>query len=167
MMRMIRHISGLLAGFLLMILLSLWIPGLFHWEVFYVSSGSMEPAIHVAEAIWVKPCGLEGLKERDIVTYTLNQGTTLVTHRVTAIDQEKEILQTKGDANSEADPVWVRADLVVGKVICHLPYLGYVVALFSSFTGKLFFLGIFLWLTAVQVMAEQWMTPGKRKEKGT
>ena len=105
---------------------------LFGCRYFYVVSGSMEPELPVGCLVIAKHSD-SGYEIGDVITFISSDpgiaGSTN-THRV--IDKEVEEdgsvwYMTKGDANSVPDPVGVREDAVIGKVIFH--------------TGKLTFIG--------------------------
>lgn len=162
-MRIIRLLTDIMIGGLVLLIMILWVPGLCGMKTYCVSSGSMEPALHVGEAIYVEPCGFAEIQENDIVTYSLNDGRTNITHRAVSVDPEKRILKTKGDANAEADHIWISEHLLIGKVRWHIPYLGNIVYFLSDRAGKLLFLGCLLWLLALEMITEQWIIPENRK----
>ena len=87
-----------------------------------VYSGSMEPEIPTGAVVFTKE-GEFSPKKGDIITF--HNGDTVVTHRV--VKKEKDIFITKGDANKTEDPVPAEASQIIGRVVFHLPYLGYVI----------------------------------------
>lgn len=127
----------------------------FGWRVDTVLSGSMEPALKVGGVVVTQPVGVEDIREGDVITFysPLNEGLTThrVIARVTSI-QDTELAQptmatpaeeasvyfrTKGDANEDADPFLVPAENVVGKLVFHLPYLGYAASFIQTKLGLL------------------------------
>jgi signal peptidase I len=64
----------------------------------------------------------------------------LVTHRIVGrINGEcGTAFQTKGDANEGVDQYLVSSDLVVGRMVFAIPYIGYVASISHSFLGFLF-----------------------------
>lgn len=105
---------------------------LFGCRYFYVVSGSMEPELPAGCLVIAKHVD-SGYEIGDVITFISSDpgiaGSTN-THRI--IDKEvgedgSVWYMTKGDANSVPDPVGVREDAVIGKVIFH--------------TGKLTFIG--------------------------
>lgn len=61
------------------------------------------------------------------------------------------MLQTKGDANKDADPVWITRDTVRGEVKHVMPGLGYLALMAATLSGKLFLMAVFLWMIAAKV----------------
>ena len=97
-----------------------------------ILSGSMEPVLPVGSIIVLD------LKERnpvreDIVTYRISR--TLITHRL--IRNEGMQYVTKGDSNTEEDPIPVDAKQIVGTVRICIPWLGFLF-LFLKKHGILF-----------------------------
>ena len=115
-----RCIGNTVLGLMLVMALVLLIPGLFGIRPYVVYSGSMEPEIPTGAVVFTKE-GEFSPKKGDIITF--HNGDTVVTHRV--VKKEKDIFITKGDANKTEDPVPAEASQIIGRVVFHLPYLGY------------------------------------------
>ena len=67
----------------------------------------------------------------DIVTFKIPSSEELLTHRVigvTGADGSK-VYETRGDANNVVDDRELMHEDIIGKVIFHLPYLGYLLRL--------------------------------------
>jgi signal peptidase len=99
----------------------------FGWRVDKVLSGSMEPALKVGGAAITQPAEPEKIGEGDIITYrSPTQPDLIVCHRVVeVIEVGTPAFKTQGDANEEADPYVVPAQSLEGKVVFHIPLLGY------------------------------------------
>lgn len=162
-MKLIRGILDLvMAGFLLVCIL-LSVPKLWGYGIYTVTSGSMEPEIHTGDVIYTRPAEFQELQEGDVITFSMNQGKTTVTHRIQKIDQENRLIQTKGDANEESDRTWISESTVLGKVEYSVRRLGYLALLAASVSGKLFLLAVFMWMAAAQIaMAAIGTVCGKR-----
>lgn len=96
-------------------------------RVFVVQSGSMEPAILTGSVILISPESAYHIG--DVVTWVPASGGTPITHRIikeNATTGEARY-QTKGDANESEDAVISRSQ-ILGKVVFHVPYLGYPVS---------------------------------------
>lgn len=113
-----------LAG--LFMILALCVMVMSGFRLYVVTSGSMAPAIPTGSMILVSREPFSGIREGNIVTYRLNGGDTVVTHRVVAVDSRKKDLRTKGDANALADPVPVSDRQIIGVVRMIVPYLGII-----------------------------------------
>lgn len=128
-MKIVKKICNILSMILLIALLviaaALIVPKFLGYDQFAVLSGSMEPNIHVGAIAYDKDVDPEELQVDDVVTYQLSDGT-LVTHRITAIDEENKTITTKGDANESEDAAPVAFENVVGKYEFNIPYLGYI-----------------------------------------
>ena len=126
---MLQKICSLLSTLLLITLLLaagvLILPPLAGCKNMAVLSGSMEPDIGVGAMVVARPVDEASLEVGDVITYKLT-GNTLVTHRIIEMDTENKQVITKGDANEVADGAPVAFDQIVGKVLFHVPLLGYV-----------------------------------------
>ena len=50
----------------------------------------------------------------------------MVTHRIYSIDEKKQTVVTKGDANEKVDTAEVKSNQIVGKVAMSIPLIGYI-----------------------------------------
>ena len=96
---------------------------------FVVLSGSMEPEYPTGSLIYVKKVDPFQLKERDVITFMLNENT-VATHRVVGIvpdDEDPTVIRfrTKGDANDFEDGTLVHYKNVIGSPVFVIPLLGY------------------------------------------
>ena len=130
------------------------VPKLFGYQIYNVLTQSMEPAMPVGSAIYVKRCDPQALEQGDIITFRLSEATGLVeTHRVMENDTQAKQLITKGDANALPDVDPVSYERVVGKVVMCIPVLGTVSEMLHSGPGvtacvAIFALAIILWTLA-------------------
>jgi signal peptidase len=95
-------------------------PGLGQWRILSVMTGSMSPAIDAGDMVVVAKYQEAPPQIGDIVTYW-QDSRSLVTHRIVQ-RLENGYMQTKGDANHEADGGWTDPAHLVGKVVFTLPY---------------------------------------------
>lgn len=82
-----------------------------------VMTGSMSPSISEVDYIIIKSGDLNELKKGDIITFYSEDPTIygkLNTHRIIGVAEDGSYI-TKGDANTEADPVTVKRSKIVGK----------------------------------------------------
>lgn len=128
------------------------LPILAGMKTMVVTSGSMEPAIHVGDAVCVKPVPAESVQVGDVVTFGDAAGKGMVTHRVIAIKEIQGVtyLQTQGDANRTPDPNLTPLEAVYGKVALRLPMTGYLLHYASTPWGKLLLMGLPLGLLIFQ-----------------
>ncbi|MFD2369570.1 signal peptidase I [Brevibacillus sp. GCM10020057] len=98
------------------------IPGMGNWRVLSVLTGSMSPAINAGDMVVVTRYASAVPQPGDIVTFWKDDQTrSLITHRVVQ-RLENGYLQTKGDANQEADGGWTAPGRLVGKVVFTIPF---------------------------------------------
>lgn len=100
-------------------------------DLFLIQSGSMEPDYPTGSIVYVGKADASELKIGDVITFQLGSGAK-ATHRIIDIipDQtDPNILRfkTKGDANEHPDHGLVESNKIIGRVLFHIPYLGYVV----------------------------------------
>lgn len=117
---MMLGIAGLLVASMLPI------PG--NVELKIVKSGSMEPTIPTGSLVIVKPMQNYGIN--DVITFGADTKTEIpTTHRIIGYESDAEgrsLYRTKGDANEDQDANPVQRGEVIGKVVFHLPYVGFV-----------------------------------------
>ena len=114
------------------------LPGALGYEVYCVVSGSMEPAIPVGSAVFVKNAAPEELEKKDVIAFM--SGDSIITHRVTQNYKVEGELSTKGDANEKEDMNRVKYNAVRGRVNFSVPMLGDILTAVSSVVGKVYLL---------------------------
>ncbi|MCR4998966.1 MAG: signal peptidase I [Lachnospiraceae bacterium] len=126
---MFKKICSILSTIIMILLVAIaglmFVPRVLGCQEFAVLSGSMVPAIPVGALVVDKKPDTASLEVGDIVTYQISEDT-LVTHRVTAIDETAKTVTTKGDANNVEDGAPVPFSNIVGVYAFHVPYLGYI-----------------------------------------
>jgi len=135
------YTSCLLAAISLAVFFILYTPEKIGGDTKYepVLTGSMEPSIPVGGVVIIKPTNPETVQVGDIICFKFSE-STLITHRVTAINDQGFI--TKGDANENTDIQVVSTENVVGKVIFVVPLIGYVGTFARTKLGLILFLFI-------------------------
>lgn len=111
------------------ILATVLIPRLIDAEPYTVMSGSMEPTLPTGSVVVSQSVSTDAVRFDDIITFQMESGRPqTVTHRVVAVDvvEGETRLRTQGDANNAIDPEPIRPEQVRGKVIYHIPYVGYL-----------------------------------------
>ena len=131
-----------LIGTILLILaivacLGLSLPRFAGIEQYVVVSGSMEPAIPVGSMVYSAQTEPSTLEPGDIIVFNTEEtGETPVTHRVVENHVADGELITKGDANEKNDVNPVTYTNVLGKLVLHVPMLGYLAAPIATTMGK-------------------------------
>lgn len=128
-------------GVALVVLCAILLVGvrIFGFQPFAVLSGSMEPAYHVGDLIYVKSVDYRELAQGDVITFLLSEDT-VATHRIVEVvpdEEDASVLRyrAKGDANDTEDGSLVHYKNVIGTPKFSLPYLGYVASYISSPPG--------------------------------
>ncbi len=143
-----KAISRILVVIVILIAALMIGPRLFGIQIYSVLSGSMEPEYPVGSLIYVKSTDPEELQIGDVITFRAGE-ETVVTHRIAEIKKDNnapehvgyETVQdasgvsalsddlqfvTKGDANPSNDIGTVTPEMIIGKPVFRIPYLGYV-----------------------------------------
>lgn len=145
---MMLAIAGLLVASMLPI------PG--NIELKIVKSGSMEPRIPTGSLVIVKPMQDYGIG--DVITFGADTKTEIpTTHRVIGYESDadgRSIYRTKGDANEDEDANPVARGEVIGKVVLHLPYVGFVLDFARQPLGFALLIGV----PAALVIVEEVLT---------
>lgn len=120
-MKKILYITtiALLSIIIIFNLCSLYNISLFHFRIFKVATGSMEPYLNVGDVVLIKDNAK--YKENDVVTYKYKG--SYITHRVVTMNDD--YIVTKGDANNTVDEAVKKKD-VVGKVVLKLTVLSFI-----------------------------------------
>ena len=155
---MLKKAGHIIVNILLIIYILAVVPisacGLFGIHPYAVTSGSMEPAIPTGSMVFSKETSFDKLKEGDVITFMICDEQT-VTHRIRSIDTDKEKFTTKCDANDVEDSKQVSYENVIGKVVLHVPYLGYIMVM-SGTKGRIVLLaGIGLVLFSLCFFTEE------------
>ncbi len=121
-------------------------------DTYIVMSDSMSPTIESGDVVITKSVPPDEIESGDVVTLHPDDDDAAggyVTHRVVDVREEdgERYLQTKGDANEDADAGYVPAEFARGKLHLHVPYAGHLLLFARSSLGLLSFVilpGLFL-----------------------
>jgi signal peptidase len=104
-----------------------------------VLSGSMRPSLGVGDLIISQVIRVDQLRAGDITTYQDTEADRFITHRVQSISWRGDLADvvTRGDANEVAEYWTAPASGKVGRVMLHVPRLGYLVGSLSTTAGHL------------------------------
>lgn len=160
-----KIISDILLVVLLALVVMLVLPKVVGIQPLVVLSGSMEPTYHVGSLIYVADVKPEKLEIGDSVTYTMGDGETMVTHRIIEIDETKQCVYTKGDANNAADGSAVRYTDIVGKPLFSIPGMGYLASYFTTSSGTIVLVTGIIVILILVFMSELITKADKEKKK--
>lgn len=122
---------------LIVICLPLTVPKAFHYHVYTVISGSMEPAIPTGSLVYIKEMEPKDVQVDDVIAfYGTKDAASIITHRVV----ENRVLMgefiTKGDANEDNDMNPVTYNQYMGKMVRSIPKIGGIVQTITGGSGK-------------------------------
>lgn len=139
-------------------------PSIAGIQAYAVTSGSMEPAIHTGDMVYVRRQRFEQIMEGDILTFTINDGKMIVTHRVLEKSDLDQSFLTQGDANGQPDGKRVGYEDVLGTVWAVIPWMGYAAAVLGNIWGKLLLMAFMGWLFAMEAIVIDFRRIKKREE---
>jgi len=124
------------------------------WQSLSIPTGSMRPNIPPGSQVFVHQVSPNSLKVGDVITYKnpLHPKTT-ISHRIVKvfpITKHMPGFITKGDANETAD-IPIAPGSIEGKVVQHVPYLGWAMMWTRSWTG----ISVLVYLPALLIMIDE------------
>ncbi len=130
-----------------------------------VTSESMEQTLSRGDIVFSKKTDFDELKVGDIVTVGSQELDEYFTHRIVEIDRENKTITTKGDNNSENDPMATPAEKIVGRMWYSVSLLGYFAIALGGFsqTKGLIILAI---VAVAMVALNMILTHAKDKKNG-
>ena len=135
---------GLAGGLLAIVTL----PGVFGYQALTVVSGSMEPTLEVGSVVIDEVIQPLDARPGDILTFQDPLSPRQLTHRLQKVRVEGDTVRmtTLGDANDAPERWSVPRDGQIGRVVAHMPKLGYVRAELSGNGVRLGLLAAFMLL---------------------
>lgn len=124
-----------------------------------VLSGSMEPTYPVGSLIYVRAVDRESVAVNTPITFTVNEGSLVATHRVIEVRQASDgsvAYITKGDANGQPDGTPVKPEQIIGSPVFQIPYLGYFSNWLQSGAGMIAGVALAAALLLSTLLAELW-----------
>jgi signal peptidase len=147
--------SAFFIAFLLLALLLLGsLMPFMGYQIRIVQSGSMAPTMPLGSALIVR--SVEGYAVEDVITYQRIGEAEATTHRIIgeSPDPDEGVMYiTQGDANNVADQRPVAKREIFGKVVYHIPYLGFLLDFIRQPIGFLLVIGIpAAWIVYEQII---------------
>ena len=122
---------------------------IFGHRIYIIMSGSMEPAIHVGDAVISK--NVDNLEIGDVIAY--RNPIEITTHRIIKVytEEDKKMYKTKGDNNGTEDPGLVQESQIVGKIVYRIPKLGNAILYIQShFLIVMIIAGIIIFIIVIR-----------------
>lgn len=120
-----------------------------------VMTSSMEPELPVGSLLIIVPSEYDDIHIGDDITFVRDEKLTLVTHRVIAKDDTTQKITTQGIANNTADAPTSYQN-VVGRVVMHIPCIGYPVILLSTAKGKIIAVVLIIAIMSISILADKY-----------
>jgi signal peptidase len=141
-------------GFGLGLLGIVTLPSLFGYRSLTVVSGSMVPTLGVGSVVVDEVISPADVRPGDIVTFKDPLRPRQLTHRLQKMRVKGDTfyMVTMGDANDAPERWTVPRDGHIGRVVAHLPRLGYVRNALSSRYARLGALGAVLLLGTLMLV---------------
>jgi len=152
-------------GMITALLVGLTVPALFGFHDFIEMSGSMEPTIHVGDVVIDRSLSPLDVRIGDAVTFRDPQDQTkLITHRVHGMHVHPDFVRfaTKGDAVNSVQRWDIPVTGHVGRVVAHIPWLGFALFWVSTRLGRLLLLVVPAVSLAVMELLRIWRPKRKK-----
>lgn len=113
-------------------------PSIFGYQIYRVSSASMEPDLLVGDVILSKQVMANDLQIGDVVTYVGTEGQLkgkVITHAVVKkpyIKNDVYYIETQGVANGTLPDPPFSEEHLLGKMVCVIPLLNYLYSFFLT-----------------------------------
>ena len=169
-MKVFKKILSILGTILLVILLAVVVvmfnarlsgeaPSVFGYQVFRVSSGSMEPELMIGDVILIKEAEPQDIQKGDIVTYKGEEGDLndkFITHKMIEDPQlvdGRYVFHTQGIYDGAVpDPDWYE-DQLLGEFVCKIPFIDSVYSFFLKPYGLITFVLVIIVLFGYELIA--------------
>jgi signal peptidase I len=140
------------------------LPSVFGLKSLTVVSGSMEPTIETGSVVIDEVISPLDAHPGDIVTFQDPLRPRQLTHRLQKmrVEGDTAYMVTLGDANDAPERWTVETDGQIGRVVAHLPKLGYARAAIGTRYARIGVLGAVMALGAF-LLVDMWR-PKKRSE---
>lgn len=134
-------------------------PSVFGYQIFRVSSGSMEPELMIGDVILVKKADVEDIQKGDIVTYKGEEddfANKFITHKMIEdpqyIDGEY-VFKSQGIVEGALpDPVWYE-DQLLGEFVCKIPFIDSIYSFFLKPYGLMTFILVIVLLFGYELIS--------------
>jgi len=133
------------------------LPGAFGYQSLTVVSGSMVPTLGVGSVVIDEVISPADARPGDIVTFKDPLRPRQLTHRLQKVTVQGDTFHmvTLGDANDVPEHWSVPRDGHIGRVVAHLPKLGYVRQALSGRYARLGALGL-VFLFGAMMLVDVW-----------
>jgi len=143
-------------GLVVLVGLAFLVPSLLGLQRYVIMGGSMTGTYDLGSVVFEEVVPVEELQVGDVITYVppADSGiTTLVTHRIVAIDGNE--FRTRGDANPAVDPwTFELTAATQPRVVASVPYVGFAFMALADRGTRMAVIGIPAGLIALLSLVE-------------
>lgn len=151
-MKIKNKLSAVLAIVIFLLALLIWVPRLFGMSTYYVSSDSMKPEIHKGSLAFAESVEFEDIRVgEDVLVFTSPLNSKTFMHRVVYINHTERLIFTKGDNNNTADPLPADYAACKGRVVFHVPLVGYAAWALDTLIGKIAVIAFYIVCAAIMI----------------
>jgi signal peptidase I len=146
-------------GMIVALMLAAAVPAAFGGKTLTVMSGSMEPNISTGDLVMAVPISPTEAKNGEVLTFPdPDRNDRLLTHRVASASAHGDTYSfvTQGDANNTVERWNVPADGRIGRVVLHVPKLGYLLTLGRTPAGRIALITVPALMLAAFALAAIW-----------
>lgn len=151
------------------------VPALFGLQRYVITGDSMTGTLDRGSLVFSELVPVADLKVGDVITYVPPPGSGpqgRVTHRIISVEaggDGRPVMQTKGDANTVADPWRFSPDGPdQARAVFYLSYVGYLLGALNIREVRMVVIGLPALLIAIGLLARLWRDAGieaRRREQ--
>lgn len=148
------------------------LPGLFGYQRYVITSGSMAGAYDQGSILYAEEVSTRALRVGDVITYSPPRPSGRegqITHRVFSITRDvrgTRVFRTKGDANRTPDPWRFTLERPTqARAAFSLPYAGHLLSALSIREVRMVAIGLPALLVAFAVLARLWTEAGAEQRR--
>ncbi|MGQ9572793.1 MAG: signal peptidase I [Dehalococcoidia bacterium] len=141
---------------------------LFGYSPYVMYGGSMGSAAPMGSVAIIEDVPAQSLKVGDVIVFrppSSGKAREPLMHRIISIKEVdgQRVVRTKGDANESADPWELRLSGEGGRMVCAVPYVGYLLWFFQTRLGWVFVALPLITYLGFVALRRIWVPPGGRK----
>ena len=165
MMKIKNKLLTVFSVIIFLLALLIWVPRFMGFSTYYVSSDSMEPEIYKGSLAFAQTVEFEDVRVgEDVLVFKSAVNSKTFMHRVIAVNESERLIYTKGDNNNTPDPLPTEFSACSGRVVFHIPLVGYAAWALDTLIGKIAVTAFYIVCAAV--MIESRRAKKSKKEVG-
>lgn len=140
------------------------LPSFFGFKMHVITYKDMNPKLKIGDIAIVKKTKEEQIESGDIVL--IKYGKNFIAKRINdkIIEKENTIYKTKSYNNNTADSGTITNKVIEGKIVCKIPYLGYIVLLLQKKKSMIFLIIFYYFYLVYNEYVDRKKAKRKRKK---